>query len=135
MKLFVAGKAVIFNDERKILVVRESGQYDEGTNVGRWDFPGGRFESNETIDDGLLREVKEETGLDVKRGRLLDALENFPEIKDEKVHIIRLYYECFASTQEVQLSEDHDEYKWIATDEFETHNVLDKEIITKLQTV
>jgi 8-oxo-dGTP diphosphatase len=42
-----------------------------------YDFPGGGIEKGETIHDGLLREIKEETGLTAKVGRLLFAGEDF----------------------------------------------------------
>lgn len=133
MKLCVAGKAIIFDTKKRILLLKESSKYIDGTNVGRWGVPGGRLEAEETIESGLIREVMEETGLVVRKGRLLDALENFPKISGKTVHIIRLYYECSIESNEVVLSEDHDEYRWVNKDEIESLDVMDdvKEIIKK----
>ncbi|MCR2823619.1 NUDIX hydrolase [Lederbergia panacisoli] len=50
--------AVVFNDEGKILLIR-------GPRRG-WEFPGGIIELGETIQDGIIREVKEETGIDIE---------------------------------------------------------------------
>lgn len=42
MKLFVAAKAVVQNEEGKVLILREATTYEESTNVGKYDIPGGR---------------------------------------------------------------------------------------------
>ena len=62
-KLFVATKAFI-EYEGKILILQESGKYVDGTNVGRYDVPGGRVEPGQRFDESLRREIKEETGLE-----------------------------------------------------------------------
>ena len=51
--------ALIKNDEGKVLLV-----YHKKLDV--WLYPGGHIEANETPDEAVVREVKEETGLDVK---------------------------------------------------------------------
>ncbi|MET3698713.1 ADP-ribose pyrophosphatase YjhB (NUDIX family) [Bacillus oleivorans] len=50
--------AVVLNDEGKILLIR-------GLRRG-WEFPGGVIELGETIQDGIIREVKEESGIDIE---------------------------------------------------------------------
>ena len=112
MKLFVGVKGFV-EHEGKILILREQ-QYDEGTNEGKWDVPGGRIESKEPLFDGLKREVKEESGLSVEPGKAFHVAENFPAIKEEKCHIIRIYITCIiAGSPEVVISQDHDQFAWI----------------------
>jgi len=93
----VAGKALIVNED-KVLVVREA-SYDEGSNEGKWDVPGGRIRPEEALLDGLKREVKEESGLDIEVGEVLGVCELFQTIKGESCHVIRIYY--------------HDKYEWV----------------------
>lgn len=50
--------AVIFNNEDKVLIVKH--------NAGHWDFPKGHMEPGETEIDTALREVKEETNIDIE---------------------------------------------------------------------
>ena len=50
--------AVIFNSEGKVLIVKH--------NAGHWDFPKGHMESGESEEQTALREVKEETNIDIK---------------------------------------------------------------------
>lgn len=112
MQLFVGTKAVIHYNG-KFLLLRESNQYEDGAEEGKWDMPGGRIQSQETLYEGLIREVKEECGLSVVPLKLLGAFDGFPIIKGEKCHVARLYYLCRAETDMVTLSVDHDAYDWI----------------------
>jgi 8-oxo-dGTP diphosphatase len=113
MKLFVATKAVLMNSNGRVLIVRESGAYDEGTNEGKWDVVGGRIDVNESLLEGLKREVKEESGLEIEVDRVLSANDKFQIIKGEEVHIVRIFYLCRAKEGKVELSEDHDRFEWI----------------------
>jgi len=57
-KLFVATKAfIVFNG--KVLLIKESDNYAEGTNTGKFDVVGGRVELGQRFDESLLREIKE----------------------------------------------------------------------------
>lgn len=112
MQLFVGTKAIV-HYRGKVLLLRESSGYLDGTEKGKWDVPGGRISSDETLDEGLLREVKEESGLDIIKGKLLGAFDGFPVIKGEKCHVVRLYFLCEAKNDNVTLSADHDTYDWI----------------------
>ena len=113
MKLFVGVKALIVN-EGKVLLLREAA-YDEGTNMGKWDVPGGRINEAESVPEGLAREIFEETGLkDVRIGDVLGVYETFPVIKGEMCHIIRIFYAAYITEiPEVVLSSDHDAYEWV----------------------
>ncbi len=60
-----------------------------------WDFPGGGIELGENIDDALAREIKEETGLSAKRGRLLHVQDGFFTHPDQHhYHSILMYFTC-----------------------------------------
>ena len=112
MKLFVGVKGVVvFN--RKVLLLRESSRYEDGTKAGKWDVPGGRIKPEEDLHTGLKREVEEECGLKVTPGELLRAFDGFPEIRGEKCHVVRLYFLCTAESAQVTLSDDHDQYEWV----------------------
>jgi 8-oxo-dGTP diphosphatase len=127
MKLFVGAKALIVNNGR-VLLVREAA-YDEGTNIGKWDVPGGRIHDNEPILEGLAREVKEESGLEsVRFGDVLGVYETFPIIKGEDCHIIRVFYSAYTDKTEVGLSEDHDQYAWVTLGELKG-----KELVSNLE--
>lgn len=52
--------ALIFNEEGKLLAVSRKNNKDD------WGLPGGKVDGDETIEEAVVREVKEETGLDIK---------------------------------------------------------------------
>lgn len=60
-----AQKAFIVKEE-KLLMVKKS--KDDPKNPNKWEVPGGRMEFNETVEDHIKREVREEVGLDIKVG-------------------------------------------------------------------
>ena len=73
-------------------IVIEDGQLlllDQDTpNTGRsWSLPGGKLEEGETLAGALVREMKEETGLDVEPGRLLYVCDHLPGADTHVVHM------------------------------------------------
>lgn len=122
-KIFAACKAFV-NYNGKILILRESGQYQDGTNVGRYDVPGGRVQPGESFDQGLIREIKEETGLDVQIGRPFAVVEWRPVVRDEQWQIVATFFECKADTDQVVLSEDHDNFVWMDPKDFANYPII-----------
>ena len=92
IKLFVATKAFIVNDG-KVLLVRESNKYKDGANEGRYDVVGGRVNPEQRFDDGLIREINEETGLNVKIGKPFFVNEWRPVVRGEKWQIVGVFFE------------------------------------------
>ena len=77
------GIFVVKND--KVLMLQRKNAHGEGT----WSIPGGHLEFNETIEECAAREVKEETGLDIKNIRLGPYTNDF-FYKEDK-HYITLF--------------------------------------------
>jgi ADP-ribose pyrophosphatase YjhB (NUDIX family) len=76
MRVRVTG--VVIEDGRILLLNQDTG-------TGRaWSLPGGKLEAGETLAEALVREMREETGLDVEPGRLLYVCDHVPA---EVVHI------------------------------------------------
>src|SRR3989304_7237262 len=124
IRQFVATKAFI-NFKGKILILRESTKYSDGTNSGKYDVVGGRGEPGQRFDESLLREIKEETGLSVKLGKPFYVGEWRPKVRGEQWQIVGTFFECFAKSNKVKLSEDHDNYQWINPKNFKKYNLID----------
>lgn len=111
-KLFIATKALIFN-KGKILLIRESGNYKDGTNAGKYDLIGGRLIPGQRFDESLKREVREETGLEITMEKPFHVSEWWPQVNGEQLQIVGIFFKCTSDSDRVVLSEDHDSYLWI----------------------
>jgi 8-oxo-dGTP diphosphatase len=125
-RLFVAFKAFIERDG-KILVVRESGSYKDSSQKGKWGIPGGRLEPGERYDDGLKREVKEETGLDIEFGRPFHVAEWRPVVRGEPWHVVAVFVRCESPSGEVVLSNDHEAFEWIDPAKHADYPIIESE--------
>jgi mutator protein MutT len=67
MKIIEVGCAVIQNEGKILIAQRKTGSYYGGY----WEFPGGKQEPGETIEQCLVREVREELGVEIEPLRLL----------------------------------------------------------------
>ncbi len=123
-KLFIATKAFIVH-EGKVLILRESGKYADGTNSGRFDVPGGRLNPGERFDQALAREVLEETGLTVAVGKPIAVNEWRPVVRGEAWQVVGVFFECLAGDAEVTLSPDHDAFEWIDPEAYKEYPLID----------
>lgn len=112
-KIIVAIKAIIYNEGGKILTIRRS--KTAGRRALTWDLPGGNLEFGEKIEDSILREVKEETGLEVRELLILGVSEAFDS---DYTFRVTIGYTAKAKTTEVLLSYEHDDFKWVTPGEF-----------------
>lgn len=123
-KLFVAMKAFIIH-QGKILVLRESAKYVDGSNQNKYDVVGGRIKPGQHFKESLLREISEETGLKVTVGKPFFVNEWRPTVKGERWHIVGTFFECHADDNQVILSEDHDHCMWINPKEYAQYPLID----------
>lgn len=122
-RLFVATKGFICHNGN-VLIIRESQQYVDGVHAGLFDVVGGRMTPGERFDNSLRREAKEETGLDVRVGAPFFVGEWRPRVKGELWQVVGIFFECLADTDQVALSSDHSDYKWIEPAAFSQENLI-----------
>lgn len=123
-KLFIAFKALIVHNG-KVLILRESEKYEDGTNANRYDVVGGRLEPGEQFEESLRREIEEETGLQVTIKSPFFVNEARPVVKGEPWQIIRVFMECQADSDKVVLSQDHDVFEWIDPQEHTKYPLIE----------
>lgn len=68
----IIGVAVIWNDQREVLIDRRR---PEGIMGGLWEFPGGKIEPGETIEECIKREIQEELGIEIEVGNHLITID------------------------------------------------------------
>lgn len=102
--------AALIKKNNDILIARRS-TGDENV-LGKWEFPGGKVEPNETEEHAIEREIKEEFELDIKANKYItNNVCEYPT----KIVDLRLY-ECEYISGEFKLH-DHSEYKWVNINE------------------
>ena len=82
--------ALIQNGRGELLVCRRGKEPAKGT----LDLPGGFVDMFETGEEGVIREVKEETGLDVQRTQYLFSLPNLYLYSGFLVHTLDMFFRC-----------------------------------------
>ena len=110
-------RSIVKNEEGNILVVRRHPK--SKTNPNKWELPGGKIEKGEFFDEALIREVKEETGLDVKVGDFCEA------VQDDYPHkrTVQLIMYSKDIMGDVEISDEHDDWKWADTDEIKSLDI------------
>ena len=89
-KSSAATVALIMNERNELLVCRRAKEPAKGT----LDLPGGFIDMNETAEEGIAREVKEETGMDVIQTDYLFSLPNLYLYSGFTVHTLDLFFRC-----------------------------------------
>ncbi len=105
--------AVIFNQDRVLLVRRGNPPL-----AGRWSLPGGVVELGETLEQALLRELLEETGLHVRPEKIAGAFDRI--VHDAaggiRFHYVIVDYVCSVSGGKLHAASDADEAAWAQMD-------------------
>jgi len=112
-KTGVSQKAIIFNEKGKFLALYRTETASDSPNT--WDLPGGFLDFGEDPIKDMIREIKEEAGLDVKDLKLFDVESH---IDDKGDFWITIGYTAKALSDKVKLSFEHNDYKWVSAEEF-----------------
>ena len=106
--------AVIVNEDDELLVVRRAKEPAKGT----LDLPGGFSDCYETSEEGVCREVMEETGLKVERVDFLFSLPNLYMYSGLQIHTIDMFYLCYVKDKKnAKAADDAAELMWIPWNE------------------
>ena len=113
------GAVVRRGDE--ILLVRRG----RGTAVGQWAIPGGRVEFGEGLKTAVAREVREETGLDVRVGRFLGWAERMGDDPGPYHYVILDFAaEPLDPQAPARAGDDADDVAWVRTNAIETYPLV-----------
>lgn len=111
----ISSYALIVREE-KILLCRISPKILEG---GRWTLPGGGIDFGEHPEHGVIREVREETGYDVRLGPLVKVDSEVFRHPDREAQAIRIVYraEIIGGTMKHETDESTDRCDWFTLPE------------------
>jgi ADP-ribose pyrophosphatase YjhB (NUDIX family) len=111
--------AVVVRDGKALIVKRA-----HDPRKGEWSLPGGRVELGESLEDATRREIKEETGLDVEVGPLVEAFDRVHRLGGRiRYHFVILDYLCVPRGGVLCAGDDADAVAWVSADELETYGV------------
>lgn len=103
MKTINVVAAVIFKDDKVFATQRGYGEFKDG-----WEFPGGKVEPGESLEEALRREIREELEVDVNVGDLIDTIEyDYPTF-----HLSMKCFACTIAGGSPHLLE-HEAVKWL----------------------
>lgn len=106
--------AVIINERNEILVAKRANDPAKGT----LDLPGGFIDLNETAEEGVCREVLEETGITVNSVNYLFSIPNIYPYSGIIVDTMDLFFECKISENiEMKAMDDVESLLWMKVDE------------------
>lgn len=85
---------------------------------GEWSLPGGAVDTGETLEQAVVRELREETGLDVEVRSLVEVVQRITRDPDGRVeyHFVIVDYLCRAVGGDLQPASDAAAAEWAAVD-------------------
>ena len=109
--------AAIIKKENSYLIAQRNRNKYMGL---KWEFPGGKVESNETFHEALSREIQEELNIDI------NVYEKIAEekYKDDQIDIILHYYLCSEKSGTIRLNE-HENIAWVEKKDFDKYDFVE----------
>ena len=132
MNTRVVQKAFIRNASGKYLFLKRS---DYGARPNEWDLPGGRLDPGETLHEAIVREIREESGIDdIKNERVVYAKSDIRADEQPSFNYVLLLYIADTDSDEVTLSHEHQDLKWLSLREAHdlVQHPLHKEAILRI---
>jgi mutator protein MutT len=117
----LVGVGAVMEQDGRILLVRR------GTEPlkGHWTLPGGALELGETLSEGVVREVREETGLEVEPIELIEVLDRIHrEGERVRFHYVIADFLCRVTGGRLLAASDADDARWVERAEWNSHSAL-----------
>jgi 8-oxo-dGTP diphosphatase len=114
--------AIVLDDEQILLEKRKN-----SPGKGKWTVPGGLVDLGETAEQAVIREVKEETGLEVYDPRLVDVV-NYISLGEKGAvmyHYVIIDYLVTSNGGKPKAASDADDLKWVPFNEVEEYDLTE----------
>ena len=118
-----AQKAIIIKDN-KLLMIKKSSK--DSNQPNKWEIPGGRKQIGESLDEHIIREVREEVGINIIPKDLFDIWQFSIKIEGKETTVIAVSRFCEIIDDNINITEDViDKCEWVEINE----NLLDYNLI------
>ena len=127
----IVGVGAVIIEQNRVLLVQRGREPLKG----KWSLPGGMLELGESLAEGVVREVQEETGLVVEVLELVELLdrvhrESIPDGERVRYHYVIADYLCRVVGGTLHASSDADAVRWIERAEWNSHSALALDPVT-----
>ena len=127
----IVGVGAVVVDEGRVLLVRRGSEPLKG----KWSLPGGMLEVGESLHRGVVREVEEETGLQVEPIELIELLDRIVRDNDPggdrvRYHYVIADYLCRVVGGSLKAASDAEAVRWVERSEWNSHSALALDPIT-----
>jgi ADP-ribose pyrophosphatase YjhB (NUDIX family) len=120
----IVGVGAVIVREGRVVLVRRGNEPRQG----EWSIPGGVLEIGETLRQGATREAREETGLEVEAGEVLEVFDSIhPDPAGRtRYHFVIIDFLCRVIGGELRPGGDVLDARWAAAGELETLKLSEK---------
>lgn len=117
----LVGVGAVVVDNGRVLLVQRGREPLRG----HWSLPGGLIEVGESLHAGVIREVLEETGLEVEPVELIELLDRIHRDGERvRYHYVIADYLCRVTGGSLAAASDADAVRWVERSEWNSHSVL-----------
>jgi 8-oxo-dGTP diphosphatase len=119
----VVGVGAVVVRDGKALIIKRAHE----PRRGEWSLPGGLLELGESLQDAVRREIKEEAGLDIAVGPIIETFDRVHRDDQGKIryHFVIVDFVCSAADGEAVPGSDADGVAWVRADEIDEYGVND----------
>ena len=120
----VVGVGAVIVEAGKVLLVKR--RYEPL--AGRWSIPGGTLELGETLEAGVAREMREETGLDIEVGPVIEVFDRIMLDAERRVryHFVLVDYLCWPIGGDLRAGSDVDDAVLVDPESLDAYDLTPK---------
>ena len=117
----IVGVGAVIIEAGKVLLVKR--RYEPL--AGRWSLPGGTLELGETLETGVAREMREETGLEIEVGPVIEVFDRIIVDDEQRVryHFVLVDYLCWPTGGDLQAGSDVDDAVLVEPDGLDAYDL------------
>jgi len=125
----IVGVGAVILDENRVLLIKRG----QAPLKGEWSLPGGALEIGETLEEGIRREVREETGLIVEPVAIVEVLDRISRDAEGRVqyHYVLIDYLCRVVSGELACATDAADVRWAAREDLDSVAPFTVEVVRK----
>ena len=117
----LVGTGALILQDGKLLLIRRGAQPGQG----KWSIPGGLVELGENVQDAMVRETREEVGLDVEAVKLMDVFDSVTLDEQGRIqyHFVVVNFFVRIVGGSLKTASDILEARWVPVEEVEKYNL------------